>query len=264
MKILVPIDFSECSINAYQYALDLALETRADVTIFHASHQLSTVSNNMMIRVDDIVMEEAERGIEQLKLNSIHLPVRISHTISVGLANDEIKKITSEKDYDLIVMGTTGSSGLEDKLIGTITSNLIRMVNKPILVVPEKAKYNPNNPILVSVDIDDNKEINFSPLKNILTKNNKLNIFYVSDKRANKIEEKDINYLEQHLNDYPHDYKFKHNDDVIKSINDELNTHEYNLVVTFNKKYSFFEGLFHKSISKNLALHSKTPLLIIK
>lgn len=265
MNILVPVDFSACSINAYQFAIDLAMEKNASITIFHASHHLTSATANMMIRVDDIVMEEAEKRLEELQGKS-YLNIPINHITSIGLANDEIKKLVETQKFDLIIMGTTGSSNLEDKLIGTITSNLIKKVNTPILVVPKKAKYDASKPLLVNVDIQDKKQLNFAPLKAILTPNSKLKVFYVSKQNLNNedITEHNIHYLEKELDGYSHDYLFKHNHHILTAIHDELNNTAYNLVVTFNKKYAFIEGLFHKSISKNLALHAKTPLLIIK
>lgn len=264
MNILVPVDFSACSINAYEYAIDLALNLKANITIFHASHNLTSATANMMIRVDDIVMEEAEKKIEKLKLDTEHLPIQVNHIVSVGLANDEIKKLTASQSFDLIIMGTTGSSNIEDKLIGTITSNLIKKVNIPVLVVPKKAKYDIKKPTLVSVDISDG-EVDLSPLKAILKKENKIKIFYVSKQNLkSEVSEKSIHYLEEELDGYPHDYLFKHDNNIVDCIKKELEAREYNMVVTFNKKYPFFENLFHKSVSQNLALHSKTPLLIIK
>ncbi len=74
--------------------------------------------------------------------------------VQIGIASDEVKLLAKEKNADIIVMGMKGAGGL-DKIIGSTTTNVIRKVKVPVLVIPEKATYQAIQHITYAYDLND-------------------------------------------------------------------------------------------------------------
>lgn len=143
--ILVPIDFSEASLNALSFAAELAKRASADLIIFHAT---SESEENVKARLGAVTAD--------LK-RTFGAELRVGEQLVQGSLLDGLKKINPHPD--LIVMGTKGASGLKRVLIGSNTVNVIAKTSVPVLVIPEEARFehfnNKNkNRIVLAADLD--------------------------------------------------------------------------------------------------------------
>jgi len=66
------------------------------------------------------------------------------------------------------------------------------------------------------------------------------------------------------LKEYDPQYFYNESEDVINGILDFAKSHHAQLVIALPHKYSFFQSLLHNSISKQLAVHSALPVLLLK
>jgi len=141
-RILVPVDFSEPSLAALRYAVELARPFRATVDVMHV---VETVAYAPMIgaTVDlDRLREEQEReGRRQLDRLVATLRKRLGHrhaVLRIGTAAPSIVDEAERRGSDLIVMGTQGRHGVGRWVLGSVAERVVRGSGCPVLIVPPR------------------------------------------------------------------------------------------------------------------------------
>lgn len=165
-NILVPVDFSPVSRNAAIYAAELAKKFNAKLTLFHAYMLPTPVSEVPYVMVTADEMQKENEAFVKKEADQLHdtYKIEVEWLVLIGIASDEIKLLANERNADLIVMGMKGAGGL-DKIIGSTTTNVIRKLKVPVLVIPEKATYQPVNHITYAYDLNDPSGVGlFQPL----------------------------------------------------------------------------------------------------
>ncbi|GAB4368404.1 MAG: universal stress protein [Calditrichia bacterium] len=157
-KILVPVDFSEFSDKALEYAIEFAKQFDASLTLFHA----------IIIFQEDVDEEQRlEAYQEWVKNHEDRITRRIvghrqkahGHGIQVdtvvqrGISPaDVILEYIEENNFDLIVMGTHGRSGLKHLFLGSVAEKVSRISKIPVLTVHRSVKEFQMQNLLVAVD----------------------------------------------------------------------------------------------------------------
>lgn len=265
-NILVPTDFSKTSRNALRVACEIAKEKQTGVTIYH-SYGVPHSSSTVMIDLSDVIKDAAEKEMTEFvsKIKTDYPTVNFDVKCVYGQFLGLVSEISAE--CDLIIMGTNGSSGIEEVFLGSNTANLIKKTDTPILAIPSNFKPKGFKNAMISLDTkNQNTEGNVDYLIKMISllgveKTEILNI-----QKENETDEKAIERFISKVNkafgEIQHKFTFLGSNDIETAI---LNHSEPNdLIVVLSKSYGFFSGLFHKSISKKLAMHSQNPLLVIK
>jgi nucleotide-binding universal stress UspA family protein len=140
-EILVPVDFSPCSVNALRVAVAMATPD-GDITLLHVvdEHFVNDAVAASLGTVDDIrnrLREQAELNfstmMEGLEVGSVD----IERMIVVGVPFTEILKIARDLDLPMIVMGVRGrSTPPEELLFGSTAEKVLRGSRVPVLCVP--------------------------------------------------------------------------------------------------------------------------------
>ncbi|MCX6303994.1 MAG: universal stress protein [Bacteroidetes bacterium] len=125
-KIIVPTDFTKAAIQAIKQAVAIAMKADASVTLFHVIDDNAAT----LEETRDRLTAEAE---SISKNNGISCEVLIKE----GSVFDMIANTVCEKDYDLMVIGTHGATGIRQKLFGADILKLVARVPVPVLVVQE-------------------------------------------------------------------------------------------------------------------------------
>jgi nucleotide-binding universal stress UspA family protein len=147
--ILVPVDFSDASMNALAFAAELAKRSAARLLII-----------NILQKGGD--EEEAKDKLKSLEegLKTSSDPALNCESFSAhGDLVTALKKIIKAQQPDLMVMGTKGASGLKKLLIGSNTVNVLSKTRVPVLVIPEVARFKDflkkgKNRIVLATDLD--------------------------------------------------------------------------------------------------------------
>jgi nucleotide-binding universal stress UspA family protein len=139
--ILVPTDFSQCSLAGTEYAAFLARTLRSTVRLFHAMYPYTNYVfvDRAGVRLSGLAeaMEEtARQEMDALKQMDFLRGVSVQTKILPGPAVDEICAAADEPDVDLIVTSTHGRTGLKHALIGSVAEHVVRYAERPVLVVP--------------------------------------------------------------------------------------------------------------------------------
>ena len=266
--IVVPVDFSPQSRNAAVHAANLAKAFHAKVLLFHAYMLPTPVSEvpYVMVTVDDLQKDnEALIRKEAESLNN-EFGVEVEWLVRIGIPSDEIKALTEERSIDLVVMGMKGVGGL-DKIIGSTTTNCLRKLKTPVLVIPQDARFGEYKKITYATDF--NNELltkSFHPLLSIAKQfKSTVNIVYIH-LESDRSEVNEMDWRKNMANILPDvDYSFvKIEDDSVKhGLTEFIESNQTDLLVMLTHRHSFLDRLFNRSQTTSMAYETRIPLLVL-
>lgn len=139
-KILTAIDFSENSDFAFDYAVTMARQFNAELTILHVINEPVDLRG---FYVPHISFEQLEKEIEDgaVKMMESFCSTRLESftnyktAIATGVPYDEITKKAEEIGASLIVIGTHGRTGLDHILFGSTAERVVRSANCPVMTI---------------------------------------------------------------------------------------------------------------------------------
>jgi len=144
-KILVAIDFSECSFNALEHAINIANKAEADVEMMFvikpdSSREMFTEGpQTLSSMVKDKFDELLEKYQPLLMSNN-----KLSYLIREGKVYHEIVKEADRKDIFLVMAGTHGASGFEEFWIGSNANRIVSALRKPVITIRGGVSVNRN------------------------------------------------------------------------------------------------------------------------
>lgn len=154
-RILVPCDFSAPSKEAFKVASDIAVKTQGEIFVLHAIPNPALYSPGMagegFTYSGEIMrdMETDEKGNFEQLTASVGQGVKVSLVVKVGGIFEFIGEYTRAEKIDLVVMGTSGASGLAKIFIGSNTEKVVRFSEVPVLAVRSAFALNSVKHILV-------------------------------------------------------------------------------------------------------------------
>lgn len=141
-KILVPVDFSECSDEAMLYAAMLARRLNARVVLVHVIQPFTYGMTETFNLVDHYTALKTIAGplLDQARKRLSKQGVSVDTDLLSGPAHHKILQKAGRAKADLIVMGTHGRTGVEHFLMGSVAEKVVRLSPCPVLTVrPGKA-----------------------------------------------------------------------------------------------------------------------------
>lgn len=273
-KILVTTDFSDNSIAAIRFAIQLSKQYPVSITFFHSYHILRPTSLSES-QFDAYEKEETSRIGNQLQnfisnitkndeINNNQFEYVIKESI---VPDSNILNYSENHAFDYICMGTRGAGAIE-KIFGTNTSNVINKSTIPVIAVPKNYINKPITDLLYASDLtaletEINKVVAFAkPLK---ARIDLLNFSFPSEVIENTefAQQKTKN-----ITDYPIALHFQEND-FLKTLADNIKIAVSNfnpsLLVMFNNpQKSILQKILFRSNSETIAFNTETPLLIFK
>ncbi len=135
-KILVGIDGSERSYKAASYAAELAAKYDAKVTLMYVASS-STYSDRFAAKPTYVPNEDILTGEIFDPAKRILEEKGVAFDTAMELGNPaQLLLDRSKQDYDLIVVGAKGVSGIQGFLMGSVSSRVVQHSQVPVLVVP--------------------------------------------------------------------------------------------------------------------------------
>jgi nucleotide-binding universal stress UspA family protein len=144
-RILVPVDFSDCSLAGLTYAVRLAKEIGARIIVLHVADLGPVMMTTGCGDYDSPTYVEAARRrygdqmqafLKRVDFNGV--PVDTSPV--AGYCPAAIYEAAAKQGADLIVISTHGRTGLRRALIGSVAEGTVRNASCPVLVVPSFAR----------------------------------------------------------------------------------------------------------------------------
>lgn len=275
-KILCPVDFSDNSLNAIEFAVEVGKKFHSKISLLHVFTEKdfnNVIGERAKGKSFKELLAMAKGKLEALadSINAEHINHedkgidKCDYFLELGELVPKVNEIANEQHFDLIVVGTTGVSRTNGIFIGSNTEDIIAKVKKPILCVPEAASFSNFQKIVYGSDYLDKDKIAMQQVVSFAT---------MFDAR--------INVLHVNLNDTDHEYdkfteelksfvqykkiSFVHQkyDDVGSGLNSYMYQENADLLVVFKRERSFVQSIFSKSLTQVLSHTITKPLLVLK
>ncbi|GMQ24071.1 universal stress protein [Algoriphagus sp. oki45] len=171
IKVLVPFDFSETANFAFEFAISLAENyNQLEINLLHVVETpvatgMGTMGGGLdaipdfenqvffmeLIKTRKIQFKEIE---EKHKNSSINLKTNLV----IGNVYRNIVDVIQEKNPDLVIMGSKGSSGLEEVLIGSNTEKVVRTAACPVITIKSETHVNNMKKVVFASDFRDSDD----------------------------------------------------------------------------------------------------------
>ena len=143
-NIIVPVDFSTHSENALKAAVRIAKQHQATVTIVHMiSFQEANLSKEDKSEEGRYLIELTQKRFDKFLDKDYLKEVSIQTAVQNYKVFSELNQVAKEHHGDLIVMGSHGSSGVQEVFIGSNTEKIVRTSNIPVLVIKDDKEFAP-------------------------------------------------------------------------------------------------------------------------
>lgn len=136
-RILVPLDFSEHSLKAFNKGLAFAHQFKAELVLVHIVEQIIYPGDWMYppIAMSDMAAEKRGEIAQKLKALAAGSGVKTREFVRLGRAWQEIVEIAKETEADLVVVATHGYTGLRHVLLGSVAEKIVRHAPCPVFTV---------------------------------------------------------------------------------------------------------------------------------
>ena len=137
-RILLPTDFSDHSLQAGHYAVELAKRFEAQIHLLHVIESPMLAMPSPGAPLPESVLSDLEGNAKKQLQNWLATelkPIRVTRQTLYGTPFVEIVRYSKDQQIDLIVLGTHGLSGLTHALIGSVAEKVVRKAPCPVLTV---------------------------------------------------------------------------------------------------------------------------------
>lgn len=256
--VIVPVDFSETSLNAAKYAVQLLTGHYGVSMILHHVYEKPAQA------------EEAGQKLEQLKTS-----LRESGIVKIEILAEEgadfiveLEKLARHRHADLIIMGITGRSSIGQTFIGSNTLKMVGQKTCPVLIVPADATYKDVKNVLLTSDFKNvHSNTPSVPIKKVLKPfRPKLHIMNVDSEHYVALTEEyqaEKAKLQEMFSDLHPEFYFLGLHDVDEAINQFAEDKNIDFIIMIHKEQTLFSKLFVKSHTKKLIYHSSVPVLAL-
>jgi nucleotide-binding universal stress UspA family protein len=272
--LLVPTDFSNASLNAFQHAIKLARLIDAGVKVIHV-YQSEVPDLGMtavvppLIDNDKLVANDLKTFVLKGKMpKAAKTLVNTEGYDCMTEPAEKIVTLSKSSAIDLLVMGATGAHGGADKWFGSVSSYAAQEAFCPVLLIPDSVRFRKPKNILYVCNLD--VPIQAATLDRLAfiarCLGSKVHVLHVDTKLNN---EEDMSLLvnrEWNLVECER-FSFKtainKRDNVLKAMDVYAAHHHIDLVVISTHHRTIFQKIFHKSLTKTIAMDSNLPLLVL-
>lgn len=273
--ILVPTDFSEVANNALNHALKIAEVYNNDITLVNIQDDsgfLGFFSNDDKSKlVEEAVNSRLDKLIEEC--NKTNPKVKVNKLIAYGKVYKVVNEIAEKENYDSIVMGTNGASGLQ-QIVGSNSSRVINYSKIPVIVVKEQSIGNNGyQKIVMPIDLslESRQKVKwaihlakkFKSVIHVIYENStnteyKSKIHAVVNQTQDILEQNSVEYVVRGLDDEKYPDSFA--EDTLNYSNDI----EADLIIIMTQQEKGFSEYLLGSYAQQIVNHSgKVPVMCV-
>ena len=285
-KILVPIDYSDCSRFACRYAIKIACKLGVEIKLFHTYYSpafdlielAGAVQTQSQLREEvTINLEESEKETIESFLKGLKdyiaecgiPPIKITYNIAPGVPEDEIINFCDDYKPDLVVMGTKGKGTGVGSIIGSVTAAVINRIAYPVLAIPEKYTFIGEENVKNVMYVTDFDESDFLTLKSLINLTDQLNLdiqcVHIGDDPDSwdKVKMEGLmKYFAEAYGKTQVTYSFVNQKNLLLDLDQLIRDKQINILSLTAHRQSIVEKLFKRNITRKLFYHTSIPLLV--
>jgi nucleotide-binding universal stress UspA family protein len=283
IRILVPVDFSETSLNAINYALRFAEELPSEIYLAHCFPEIleekdldippDTVDPKIVIKAkrekEKSDLEKLKRDIETGLTGPAKKNIKIKTYFDIGYPEDMLLALSNELSPDVIVMGTKSKGETIKELLGSVTSDIVKKARVPVLTVPadSKVKHDKLSNILFVTDFS---EVDYQSLHKLirLISPFKTVIYSVQfnttspDKWDKDKMEEFRRYCSETYRNHSIKAEILYSENFLDTLDRFIEKNDIDIIAMTRKKRNIISSLFHPSITRKILFHTNIPLLV--
>lgn len=269
-KILCPVDFSDASVSAIQFAAEIGSKFHSHlvlINVFTERDFNKVVGDESVGKSFKGLIGMAKNRLQVLanEVNESYNLVNCTYELELGGFIDTINRVASTENFDLIVMGTTGVSKSDGIFFGSNTADVIDSVNIPILCIPEGCEYNGFRKLVYATDFLASDKIAIQEVISFATTfDARISVMHVNASDSDKDYQTFVKDLKSFIQYNKIGFVNRKYENVGQGIREFVDEEDADLLVVYKRHRSFVEGIFHKSITKLLSYSSDKPLFVLK
>jgi len=255
-RIIIPVDFSETSLNAARYATKmLAWNEDATVVLYH-NYESEDDLDISLFYLESLKKEFNKAGVRQ---------VECEHEMGGDLI-ENISRLAHTMRDTLVMMDISGKSASRQVMFGSNTLKLIDKNLYPVMIIPPDAVYKGVSKVAFATDY---KQVELSTPSQLIGSvlkllAPKLHIVHVSKEAVSSLppalqQEKDK--IDQMFVDFKKEFFFITNEDFYEAMDSFVKENDIDILVTVPKHPSNSSSMIRTSHTKKLAYHSHIPIL---
>ncbi len=265
--LLVPTNFSLSSAKSLQYATLLAKEFGSKIIVHHTYpqnspiHLLSDLENQLHVFVSQYDFEHYTDSEDYLKIQT---------SIQQGREKENIIKIIQKHDADILILSAKDRSQWEGIPFERLISQTLEQTLSSILIVPSEIELQDTiNHVVFALSLDEgDADIIDCLLLFCEVLGAHLTCLHIStsgeEKKMVDLQLKSLQEIYSSIPEKKMNFEIIYNASIQEGISNFLDIKPAQLLVMLTKERSFFEGLFHRSVSQGMSFQSKVPVMIVK
>ncbi|EIA07254.1 universal stress protein [Flavobacterium frigoris] len=270
-RILFPTDFSEVATNAFLHALEFAKIVQGELILLH-TFDLPVFDNqffpeNYLVIYESVELSRFDMFKDEIpKLRAIAEKhnlgnIKMTHRLMDGGLIYNINKAIKEDKIDYVVMGTEGASGWSAFFSGTNTGTVLSDVEVPLLCIPLESEFKKIKTIGFTTRFRSKDKKALKKVLNIAKRAGaEVKCLYVKTDKSD-VSKDIIKEWENDFEEEPVEFFVISSDEVEETVLDFILYQEIDVLTMLTYKRSFFEGIFHPSLTKKFANSFDIPIL---
>ena len=269
-KIIAAVDFSPASKNAAYYAADLAVQLNADLLLANVIEIPVGIGEmpETGYAIDNMIVD-SEKELVTLTaelVKHVNNKIAIDTSTPIGSVSYSLHELAKRENAFCIVMGADSMTTAEHLMMKNHALAAAHSVTTPVLIIPPQTSFKEIRSVVLASDLKGYENIStLQVLKNLLrlfkVKLDVLNVVE-GDQPASESVTGSRTLLNE-LCEFNPEYHFINNDDIKQGIEDYVDRNHSDLLITMPGRHGLFNGLFHKSESKQLIRQPHVPVLSI-
>lgn len=269
LRILIPTDYSLLARKAAEYAVSLSANIDAEYILLHCDN-LPRPSYAFTAKLDDILREEslaASGDLADSIRKSTGIDAKIRCDFTFGDPIEVLESYSQEHKVDLIVMGTKGESVIQNRIFGSVAAGVLEHISCPTIFVPSASDARKPENIAFATDLTNVDEEIMELISFARFFNATIHVVHVyPDLIDPSTFDEESTKLQLIANsDYPNiTFNAVMDSDIIAGLDQFIVSDKPDMLAMFTYKTGILEYLFNTSYTEEMAMHSRTPLLIMR
>lgn len=266
MKILVPVDFSENSKKALEFAVSLAKKKKGSIIILHVIEAIYDFAAQAAIVIEGM-HRDAESYLDQLVKSYEKEGIQIQRLIKDGTVSIMTAKTAEETNSNLIVIGTQGVTGIKRTLLGSTSIEVIKASECPVLLVPADANVKNIEKVALALEFADHEEL-FLERVIEMSKSWDLKLDFLHIQILNNFKEELMMlgleaFVQKKYPELNAKLETFRSENLIDGLDEYLRKNENVILVMCHNQKNFWDQILSKSKTIQMAYHTHVPLLIM-
>lgn len=282
IKILVPVTFTDYSVNALTYALTLAGKFPSTVTLLHSFSEYEDIVEGTppdMPNSEENVRKREQDARDRLadlcqktinKMTSLQdKNIELENRFEFGYPEDVIAEVSKDLDPDVIIMGTKSKGETIKELLGSITSDVMKRADVPVLAVPANSSVDLESlsKVLFITDFGDSDYISVHKLIRLITPfQTEIHAVRFISHKPDQSEERKMgkfrDYCDATYRNHQLQFSYEQSEHLIPSLEKYVNDNNIDLIAMTRRKRNMIAQFFSPEITRRILFHTDVPLLV--